>query len=174
MAETGFHNMSSQLPKITTMLYNILQGPKESLRKRHYKLEFIIRTSLMQTNQPKKSIYIHSNVQMHISACAGCSVQAKAERAHCLTSVGHCGYLCSASITWPCSSISRISWYSRWTLHAPESTGRTSSSCSRCSNAWNTHTHTNTHTNTQTRVSTRNILNNVVIVKLSFNLVKVS
>ncbi len=33
---------------------------------------------------------------------------------------------------------------------------------------------THTHTHTQTRVSTRNILNNVDIVKLSFNLVKVS
>lgn len=59
-----------------------------------------------------------------------------ADMAHCLTSVGHCGYFCRASMIWLWSSISLISWYSLWVLAAVLSTGRISSSCCRCSKAW--------------------------------------
>lgn len=59
-----------------------------------------------------------------------------ADMAHCLTSVGHCGYFCRASMIWVWSSVSLMSWYSLWTLAEEPSTGRISSSCCRCSNAY--------------------------------------
>lgn len=64
------------------------------------------------------------------------STYPNADMAHCLTSVGHCGYFCRASMIWLWSSISLISWYSLWVLAAVLSTGRISSSCCRCSKAW--------------------------------------
>lgn len=60
--------------------------------------------------------------------------------AHCLTSVGHCGYFCSASMIWLWSSMSLMSWYSLCVLEAALSSGRISSSCCRCSKAWGAET----------------------------------
>lgn len=80
-----------------------------------------------------------------------------ADMAHCLTSVGHCGYFCRASMIWLWSSISLISWYSLWVLAAELSTGRISSSCCRCSKAWDGREVEAGHFYKKIRVSSKNV-----------------
>ena len=63
---------------------------------------------------------------------------ARADDAHCEISVGHCGYFCRAASTWLGCTSSDMRRYSFCTRVPPElSSGRTSSSDIRCSNAWN-------------------------------------